>query len=136
MVLFLSAVLGSLAAVAALNWLVNPWALYPPRLVMPRVADGRAAKCFLPRQVQRPPEQLVLGSSKMMRFEPRRLEERTGLRTFNAAVAGASVADYVPFYRFATEEVHAPIRRVLIGIEWQSFSGLERSDDALSASAD
>ena len=43
---------GGVAAVAALNWLVNPWGLYSPRLVQPRVAALQYEKCAtLRRQV-------------------------------------------------------------------------------------
>lgn len=114
---FGGALVGGLAALAAFNWLVNPWRLYSPRLVQPRVAEAYYEKCgalrgFLPR-----PEQLVLGSSRTELFEPRQLGDRTGLRTFNASVPGATPVDAMVFYRFATETLRAPVRSVVLGVE-------------------
>src|SRR6187431_1443072 len=84
--LFVGLVTGWVLLTAGMNWLVNPWGLYAPRLLEPRVADDRYRKCDLLRRARPAPEQLVLGSSRTMRFEPRRIEERTGLRTFNLGV--------------------------------------------------
>src|SRR5206468_1243900 len=76
--IFAAVVLGGLAAAGGLNWLVNPWGLYPPHLVKPRVVDQSYVRCALLRQFKPRPEQLVLGSSRMQCFEPERLQQRTG----------------------------------------------------------
>jgi hypothetical protein len=134
--LFAGLVTAWLLGTAGLNWLVNPWALYAPRLLEPRVADDRYRKCGLLRRFQPPPEQLILGSSRTMRFEPRLLEERTGLRTFNLGIPGAQPVDYLTLYRFATEEVRAPVRSVTLGVETPAFFGHERNYPALAANTE
>jgi len=114
-----------LLAQVAFNWLVNPWGLYAPRLVAARVVDERYKKCALLRHVSPPPEQLVLGTSRVMRVEPSLVEARTGLHTFNAAIPGVIPADLLVLYRYATEEAHAPLKRVILGIDSLIFFGGE-----------
>jgi hypothetical protein len=131
--LFAGMVLAWMLLIAGVNWLVNPWGLYAPRFFTPRVADDRYRKCGLLRRCQPPPQQLILGSSRMMRFEPRYLERKTGLPTFNAALPGAAALDFLALYRFATEEVRAPIRSVLIGVDTRFFFGRERNYPTIEA---
>lgn len=121
--LFVLLVALPLLAQIAFNWLVNPWGLYAPRLLAARVVDERYKKCALLRQVSPPPQQLVLGTSRVMRFEPSLLEARTGLRTFNAAIPGVIPADLLVLYRYAAEEARAPLRRVILGIDSLIFFG-------------
>lgn len=131
--LFAGVVTGWLLANALLNWVVNPWGYYEPRLVPPRVVDDRREKLALLRRMQPPPEQLILGSSRMLRFEPARLEARTGLRTFNAAISGAAPVDALAIYRFATEELRLPVRSLLVGVELPAFTGRRRNYGTLAA---
>jgi hypothetical protein len=53
------------------------------------------------------------------------LEARTGLRTFNAAVPGAVPVDLLVLYRYAAEEAHVPLRRVIIGVDSLIFFGTD-----------
>jgi hypothetical protein len=134
--LFLAVAAVWLSLVAVFNWLVNPWGLYAPRLFTPRVVDDRHRKCGLLRHCQPPPEQLVLGSSRTMRFEPRRLREKTGLRTFNAGIPGATPVDYLTLYRFAAERLRAPIRSVVLGADIPALFGHERNYPVVRANAE
>jgi len=70
---------------------------------------------------------LIVGSSRMMRLNPALVAERTGLRPFNAAIPGAYPIDFYVMYRFATEELHAPLRQLLVGVDPLIFFGGEGS---------
>jgi hypothetical protein len=122
---FFGLILGCLVLVGLGNWVINPWGLYPLHLMVSRVGNQRYPKCALLRRCQPPPAQLVLGSSRSQCFEPRWLESRTGLRTFNLAVSGGRPEDFLALYRFATEEARAPVRSVVLGLEMTAFSGCE-----------
>jgi len=97
--------------------------------------DERRQKCELLRRFQPPPEQLVLGSSRVSRFEPEYLQRRTALRTFNASVPNAAPIDCLALYRYAAEALRAPLRSVLIGVDTRAFFGPNRSDRDLAANA-
>jgi hypothetical protein len=83
------------------------------------------------RQFTPPPEQLVLGTSRVMRVEPALVEARTGLRTFNAAIPGVIPADLLVLYRYAAEEVRAPLKRVILGMDSLIFFGGEANYRAI-----
>jgi hypothetical protein len=134
--LYAGAVAAGLLLEAGLNYLANPWSLYPPRLLSPRILDDRSRKCGLLRRAQPPPQQVLLGSSRTVGFEAIRLEERTGLPSFNLAVPGAVPVDYLALYRFAAEEARAPVRSVIIGVETPSFCGHEHSYSLLEGNPD
>ena len=112
---------------ASFNWLVNPWGLYRTKFFEARVTDERHQKTALMHQMQPPPDMLIVGSSRMMRVKPALVAERTGLRPFNAAIPGAYPIDFLVMYRFATEELHAPLRQLLVGVDPLIFFGGEGS---------
>lgn len=130
--LFARVTLSGIALLAATNWLVNPWRLYSPRILPPRVLDMRGEKCALLRRAPAP-EQLVLGSSRMLRFEPVVLQRQTGLRTFNTAVTDAKAVDSIALYRYAAETLRAPVRSVLLGVETHTFVNVGASYAALES---
>lgn len=114
---FLALTLGGALLVAGLNFAVNPWGLYPTRLVRSYITNDHTPKRRLLRRLKPPARQLVLGSSRVMRFEPAYLEARTGLPTFNMSVSGCRPLDALVLYRYSTEVARAPIRRVIYGID-------------------
>lgn len=133
---FGAALITPLVGMAGLNLLVNPWRVYPARLYPPLVQDSRPQKCALLRQVQPPPEQLVLGSSRVMMFEPALLERLTGLRTFNAGVEAGTPVDSLALFRLATEGRGAPVRSVILGIDTLCFFEGKKARPDLAANPD
>jgi hypothetical protein len=126
-------VAGCIVLQASFNYLVNPWGIYAPHLVQARVLDERGQKCALLRRFRPPPEQLVLGSSRVMRFEPAYLDQRTGLRTFNFAVPSAAPVDCLALYRYATEKMRAPVRSVMVGMDTRALFGRDSNFRELAA---
>ena len=68
----------------------------------PRVNQDRSTKADLLAGLKEPPELLIYGSSRAWTVEAARVEQATGLRTFNAAVTAGRPADAYVF----TELVH------------------------------
>jgi hypothetical protein len=102
-------VAGALAAAAVLvavvtvfNLLTDPWGVFGVGIFPPRVNQDRSTKADLLAGLQEPPELLIYGSSRAWTVEAARLEQATGLRTFNAAVTAGRPADAYVF----TEVVH------------------------------
>ncbi len=86
-VLLAAAVLTTLA-VGTLNVLADPYGTLGTSLLPTVTGSDRTVKADAIEALDAPPELVVLGSSRSMRYEPAYLEEKTGLRTFNAGVNG------------------------------------------------
>ena len=90
-----------LAAVLALNIVVDPFAIAGTGVVPTAVENDRATKLTLIEKRRSPLEILVLGSSRARLAEPAYLEKLTGHTGFNAGVTGGTAADAWAFTRFA-----------------------------------
>ena len=84
-------------AVAAFNLLTDPWGVFGVGIFPPRVNQDRSTKADLLTELKRPPELLIYGSSRAWTVEAARVEQATGLRTFNAAVTAGRPADAYVF---------------------------------------
>jgi hypothetical protein len=77
-----------MAAVGTLNTLADPYGLIGMKLLPTVTTSDRTIKADAIQSLKRPPQLVVLGSSRSMRYMPSHFEEVTGLRTFNAGVEG------------------------------------------------
>ncbi len=95
--------LGLLAAVLALNVVIDPFAIAGSGIVPTAVESDRTAKLTLLENLKRGPEILILGSSRSRQAEPSYLQRLTGHNGFNAGVTGGTSADEWVFVRFAAD---------------------------------
>ncbi len=91
-----------MAVVVGFNLLTDPWGVFGVGVFPPRVNQDRSTKADLLTGLAQPPELLIYGSSRAWTVEAARVEQATGLRTFNAAVTAGRPADAYVF----TEVVH------------------------------
>lgn len=87
------------AAVVALNLLTDPWGVFGVGIFPPRVNQDRSTKADLIAELRQPPELLIYGSSRAWTVEAARVQQLTGLRTFNAAVTAGRPSDAYVFTR-------------------------------------
>lgn len=117
--------------VATLNFAVNPFAQYPTRMMDPLVQTSRTEKVALLGRYSQPPHGLILGSSRVLKFEPDYLHRQAGITCFNAGMNYARAEDMLAFLRhYRTRYGHLP-RRILIGLDVASFSDAARVDARL-----
>ena len=83
----------ALAAVFALNALVDPFSLLGTKLLPPAIESDRSTKLDLIDRLKTNPQIVVLGSSRSRQAEPAYIEKLTGKTGFNAGVTGGSAAD-------------------------------------------
>ena len=76
------------SSVLALNVIADPYGTVGTHLFPTVVTFDRTVKADRVEQLTAPPQLVVLGSSRAMRYEPAYLEKKTGLKTFNAGVNG------------------------------------------------
>jgi hypothetical protein len=77
-----------MGGVLALNVVADPYGSVGTHLFPTVTTSDRTVKADRIEALKEPPELVVLGSSRSMRYEPEYLEEKTGLSTFNAGVNG------------------------------------------------
>ncbi|MCW2926175.1 MAG: hypothetical protein JWM86_143 [Thermoleophilia bacterium] len=101
----LAGLLVLLAAIAAVNWYVDPTGVTGRQTRWLVVDNGevRAEKLDLYDALETPPEVVLLGSSRTMKFEPSVVRELTGEAAFNASVSGGVPRDAWLFVRLLQE---------------------------------
>jgi hypothetical protein len=77
-----------MGAVMALNVIADPYGSVGTHYFPTVTTSDRTVKADRIEALKEPPELVVLGSSRSMRYEPSYLVEKTGLSTFNAGVNG------------------------------------------------
>jgi hypothetical protein len=120
-----------LAAVAAVNYLVNPRGMYPTALLPPVVANVRAEKAYLLKHMRPKPQALILGSSRVMKIAPSTVERISGLRAFNAGNLSAYAEDHYVTLRYAVERAGVEPRLVLLGLELEALHDREPMNEFL-----
>jgi hypothetical protein len=100
---FLASCLGALAAILALNAVIDPYALAGTGVVPTAVEPDRSIKLDLLQHLRRGPQLLIMGSSRSRQAEPAYLQKLTDLTGFNAGVTGGTSADEYVFTRFAAD---------------------------------
>jgi hypothetical protein len=111
-----------LALVAVANYVVNPLAQYPPTMFRPVVVTSRAEKLRLFAALPAAPEALILGSSRVLKLEPKYVALKTGLTCFNAGVNYAHPEDHLAWFRHYVAVHRRAPRLVLVGLDISSFS--------------
>ena len=77
-----------MGAVLALNVVADPYGSVGTHFFPTVTTSDRTVKADRIEALGQPPDLVVLGSSRSMRYEPEYLEEKTGLSAFNAGVNG------------------------------------------------
>jgi hypothetical protein len=104
---------GLLAAVLALNIVVDPFAIAGTGIAPTAVENDRAIKLALIEELPSSPEILVLGSSRARQAEPAFIHELTGHSSFNAGVTSGTAADAWVFTRYAADRFPDAKRRYI-----------------------
>jgi hypothetical protein len=120
---FVGSFVALLAAVFALNVVVDPFALAGTRIVPTAVEPDRSIKLDLLENLRRSPQILILGDSRGRQAEPSYVHRLTGLTAFNAAVTGGSAPDAYVFVRLAADRFPHRRRRYI----WFADIGLASS---------
>ncbi len=116
---------------ALLNYVVNPFAQYGPRLLRPVVQLSRQEKVELLDRYQLAPEGLILGSSRVTKIEPRHLQAETGQTFFNAGVNYAQQEDSLAWFRYYQDVFQRSPKTIVLGLDVASFSPRARADARL-----
>lgn len=129
---FLGTVFLLLAAAAAINYFVNPYAVYPTRSLAP--VSGNDLERAL-RELEDPaaqPELVVFGSSRSFRLRPQDLECYSGLRSANQAYTGATPEGYFALASYLVENKPAP-KMMIVGVDVEAFQPDAKRGDKIQS---
>jgi hypothetical protein len=79
---------------------------------------------------------LIFGSSRAGLFRPELVDQRSGLRFFNASVDTGTIDDYLAIYRLFSDLQSMPPREILIGVDTLYLSSQIPLEFGLSANYD
>lgn len=123
----------TLVGLAAVNFWVDPYGQYGTRLLSPLVQTPRLQKVQFLKQMQSPPEALVLGSSRVLKLEPDYLQQTIGYRFFNAGVNQAKPEDILAFFRYFQTRFATVPRMLIVGLDVNAFNSADPPDARLLA---
>ncbi len=126
-------VCGTLFAIGLFNWLVNPYGQYSTQWFEPIVQDSRSEKMELFDRLDSPPEGLILGSSRTMKFEPSYLRKHTSMSFFNFGVNHGRPEDFLAIVRMYRDRFGEFPKLVLIGVDLASLDDVVPNDARLSS---
>jgi hypothetical protein len=112
---------GLLAAVLAFNAVVDPYGTLGTGLFPTVTPQDSSTKVQLLEALKQPPQVVVLGSSRAMRIEPSYIAQRTGLRSFNAAVRSGTPLDAWAFANFIHDHFQGAKPRYLWMLDINAF---------------
>jgi hypothetical protein len=121
-----------LALIAALNFIVNPYGLYPTQ-IFPAISVNDLDTAL--RDLERPenePQVVVLGSSRSRQLLARDLECNTGLPSANAAYQGATPQGYSALAAFLLKTKQPLPRMLIIGLDVEAFHNANLFGDKVS----
>ncbi|MCE5272622.1 hypothetical protein LLH00_15180 [bacterium] len=118
-------------AVLTVNMVINPYGIYPFRVLKPVIWVDRREKIDLLASRAEKPELIILGSSRMMRVAPETIQALTGQRGFNLAVNHARTEDFLSLLRYCVLKLDIQPRTVIVGLDIHAFRGYYQSDNLL-----
>lgn len=118
---FLITIAAVVLIAAVMNLLVDPYSIYNLG-ILPRVeVNFYERKLALFQAYQPRPQVLILGSSRVIAFDPETVRDLTGKRCFNFALPGARTETFYSVLKMAIEDYDAPIDTVIVGVDPESF---------------
>jgi len=111
----------TIAVVAGINYLVDPFSIYGTGLFKPYRDNSYIKKAELFEKLAPSRKALILGSSRMATVDPEVVTELTGKPCFNWAVPSAGVEIISACTRMAVEKYKAPVDLVIVGVDPEAF---------------
>ncbi len=110
------------AVLASINFCVNPYAQYPTDWFEPMVQTMRAEKVEMLKRRQTAPEGLIVGSSRVLKFEPDFAEQVMGQGFLNAGVNHGKPEDYLAMLRLYRKRFGCMPKTLVVGLDVSAFN--------------
>jgi hypothetical protein len=129
--IYMASCAGSLAVALGINVLGNATGLFPSSR-FPTTTERAWKTRRLDDAVRdhRPPQSIILGSSRVMQIQPKYVQAITGRTVFNYGVSGATPTDFLAQLRYLLKTGSRP-ELVILGMDEDAFNDGGRSADEL-----
>jgi hypothetical protein len=131
---FVATLLAGLAVSASLAWFVDPMHTFGTGRIGSFLTVEFDLKPEAFKRLDPPPEAVVLGASRVLKFKPACLTELTGYSAFNFGLTSSRAEDWVAAYRFARASAGRPLRELVIGVDADGFDNHADTEPRLLSS--
>ena len=100
-------------SVGVFNALADPYGYVGTAIFPTATLSDRPIKACLARRLPKPPQLVILGSSRAEKVDPSYIEAKIGSTGFNAAVSSATPDDAWAFTHYLHDESHGQTQKVL-----------------------
>ena len=90
--------------IVASNFFINPRGIYPPSIFPALVTNYRNKKANDFTNLKKSPDLVIIGSSRALSINPDYVEEQTGISTYNFAVTGTYLDEYLVIMRYVFDQ--------------------------------
>jgi hypothetical protein len=115
----------TLLLLAAANFIVNPFGIYPTRIVQNNNNNFRREKYRLFKVFNVEPDTLIIGSSRAMTMNPDDVMTRIPSCCFNYAVPSATAEDYYAVVSLLMDDFGIPLQRIILAVDYEAFNPAE-----------
>lgn len=119
---FLLAVAGFSCSIFALAVIVDPYNIFGLNIFRPILLTNRSEKMNLLQNAGIKPEAVILGSSRIFKMDPAKVENLTGLKTFNASVSYARPEDHLALSKYIVKDLGITPKIFIVGLNTGEFN--------------
>lgn len=130
-VFFVSAA-GFMLAIFALAVIVDPYNIFGLNIFRPILLTNRTEKLRLLREANPKPEAIILGSSRVFKMDPTKVEKLTGLRTFNASVSYARPEEHFAMASYIVNDLGITPKLFIVGVNLGEFNNDEMDSQTIN----
>lgn len=116
----------SLAALSAVIFilavLVDPYNIFGLNIFRPILLTNRSEKMKLLGAAEIKPQAIILGSSRIFKMDPAKMENLTGLKTFNASVSYARPEDHLALAKYIVKDLGITPKIFIVGLNAGEFN--------------
>ena len=105
----------------SLNIIVDPMSSFQTNIFKPLLESERTDKLQMLENFSSSPDILILGSSHVMKFNPKLIGNITNKTVFNFGVFSARTEDYYAILSFAVEDLNITPELIILGIDIEAF---------------
>ncbi len=135
---FISVFLVSLAGLGLVIFIlavvVDPYNIFGFNIFKPILLTNRNEKLRLLAEANPKPEIIILGSSRVFKMEPRKIEELAGQKTFNASVSFARPEEHLAMAKYIVQDLRITPKVFLVGVNVAEFNNDEIDSQTINNS--
>lgn len=131
---YIVAAAAGMALVFALAVIVDPYNIFGVEFFRPILLTTRNDKLRLLRETPQKPDIIILGSSRVFKMDPARIEERAKRSVFNASVSFARAEDHYAMTKYIVQDLGITPKQFIVGVNLGEFNYEETEAETINNS--